>query len=81
MVAGKTVIRIPTGTLLPLVASPEEVGAVTGKTGRAVRNDCESGVLETLPRAGVERGHWRIPTAKALDAFGVPYEFVIAEVP
>jgi hypothetical protein len=70
------VIRTPAGDL-PLIASPEQLGGlVVGKTGRAVRGDCESGAIETLPRAGGEGAHWRIPVAKYLDNVGVPYEIV-----
>lgn len=73
-----TVIRIPTGQELPLVASPAQFGRVIGKSDRAVRGDCESGAIQTLPRSGGDGGHWRIPTAKQLDAIGMPYEFVAA---
>jgi hypothetical protein len=71
------VVRTPAGDF-PLVASPEILGGLVGKTGRAVRVDCESGAIETLPRNGGERSHWRIPTAKYLDSVGVPYEIVRA---
>jgi len=72
------VVRTTAGDL-PLVASPELIGArVAGKTGRAVRDDCESGAIETLPRAGGGGAHWRIATAKYLDSVGVPYEIVPA---
>jgi len=77
MNATGTVIRTASGSILPLVATPEQWGQqVEGKTGRAVRGDCESGAIETLPRSGGQKSHWRIPTAKALDALGVPYEFI-----
>jgi hypothetical protein len=75
MVTTGITIKTPTGTL-PLVASPEQIGSVLGKTGRAVRLDCEAGTIPTLPRAGGDGGHWRIPVAKWLDAVGIPYEFV-----
>jgi hypothetical protein len=72
------VVKTPAGTL-SLISSPEQIGNVEGKTGRAVRSDCESGAIPTLPRTGGDGGHWRIPTAKYLDQLGVPYEIVPAE--
>ena len=66
------VIETPFGNL-PLVASPEQMSPVYGKSGRAIRDDCESGVIPTLTRAPGSGSWHRIPTAKALDAVGVPY--------
>ncbi len=72
------VVRTSAGDL-PLVSSPELLGTrIAGKTGRAVRDDCESGAIETLPRSGGGGAHWRIPTVKYLDSVGVPYEIVPA---
>jgi hypothetical protein len=62
----------------PLVASPEQMASVYGKTGRAVRDDCESGVIPTLTRAAGSGTWHRIPVAKALDAVGVPYQILPA---
>ena len=64
--------------ILPLVASPEQMSAVYGKSGRALRDDCESGVIPTLTRAAGSGGWHRIPVAKALDDLGVPYRIVSA---
>ena len=74
-----TLIKIPTGKTLPIVASPRELAEVLGGKGeRSYRDDCEAGAIPTLPRGNGEGGHWRIPVAKHLDTIGMPYEFVPA---
>ena len=72
------VIDTPFGRL-PLVASPEQMAPIYGKSGRAVRYDCESGVIPTLNRASGSGSWHRIPVAKALDAVGVPYTITTSE--
>ena len=71
------VIDTPFGQL-PLVASPEQMAIVYGKSGRAVRDDCDSGVIPTLTRAAGSGSWHRIPVAKALDDVGVPYRIISA---
>ena len=70
-----TKIKTATGRILPLVASPELISKIDGKSGRAIRLDCEAGRIPTLPRTG-ELSHWRIPVARYLDFVGLPYVFV-----
>lgn len=68
--------------VLPLVASPEQMSKVYGRTGRALRDDCDSGVVPTLTRAPGSGSWHRIPVAKALDDLGVPYRIVsLADLP
>jgi hypothetical protein len=71
------VIDTPAGRM-PLVASPEQVAPMLGKTGHAVRDDCAAGRIQTLQRGGGSGSWYRIPVTKLLDDLGVPYEIVSA---
>ena len=70
------VVRLANGTELPLVIGPSQVRALTGdrRSEHAVRGDCSSGIIPTLPRAGGSGAHHRVPTARLLDELGIPYE-------
>jgi hypothetical protein len=73
------VIRTAAGDY-PLVTTPAGLKKITGdqRSERAVRSDCETGITPTLPRPAGSGAHHRIPTAKALEQLGVPYEIVAA---
>jgi hypothetical protein len=77
------VVRLPNGAMWPLVVGPVEIRELAGehRSERAIRNDCAAGVIPTLPRGNGLGGHYRIPTARYLDALGVPYEIVELEAP
>jgi hypothetical protein len=71
------VVRTPGGDF-PLVVSPACIPRITGDTrsDRAIRADCESGLIPTLPRTAGPGSHHRIPVAKFLDQLGVPYTII-----
>jgi hypothetical protein len=73
-------VRLPDGRLAPLVIGPRDWKDLIGdnRDEHSIRTDCENGVLPCLPRAGVSGSHWRICTAKALEALGVRVEIVAA---
>lgn len=76
---GAYAIKMPDGTLAPLVASPAEWKRITGdpRSENAIRTDCDHGVLPVLARPGASGGgHYRIPVAKALAILGVHVEVV-----
>ena len=66
---------------LPLVAGPDRLAKLLGKSGRAVRDDCDAGRIPTLPRGGGSGSWYRVPVAKLLDDLGVQYEIVPAKEP
>lgn len=66
------VIRVGTRELGPTV-NTETAGELLGVSDDTIRRMCAEGAIPTLPRRGDKSG-WRIPTARALDALGIPYE-------
>lgn len=68
------VIRVAGRDLGPTV-NTETAGELLGVSDDTIRRMCAEGAIPTLPRRG-EKSGWRIPTARALDALGVPYEVV-----
>lgn len=83
VIAPPLVVRLPNGATWPLVVGPAGIRELTGdqRSERAIRNDCAEGVIPVLPRSTGSGGHYRIPTARYLDALGVPYEIVELESP
>lgn len=75
----RMVVRTATGDY-PLVVGPKLWLEITGdeRSERSARNDCDHGVIPTLPRPPGAGAHHRIPVAKALERLGVPYEIVEA---
>lgn len=73
------VVRTPGGDY-PLVVPPSCIPKITGDTrsDRAIRSDCETGIIPTLPRSGGSGAHHRIPVTKLLEQLGVPYTVVPA---
>lgn len=69
------------GADFPLVTTPAGLKAMTGdpRSERAIRGDCESGIIPTLPRPAGSGAHHRIPVPRALELFGVTYEVVEVE--
>jgi hypothetical protein len=66
------------GAEFPLVTTPAGLKEITGdaRSDRAIRADCENGVIPTLPRPTASGAHHRIPVPRALEQYGVPYEIV-----
>jgi len=63
-----------------IVIGPVEASLLLGKTDRSVRDDCEAGIIPTLPRPpGSSGAHWRIPSAPLLARLGIPFEVVLAQ--
>ena len=59
----------------PLVLGVVSYQRLTGdeRSTRAIRYECESGVIPTLPRPAGSGAHWRIPTARVLERLGLPF--------
>jgi hypothetical protein len=62
------------GVEYELTLTPDEVGALLGLSGEAVRAQCRQGVLPTMPRQDLPGASWRISTSRLLDELGVPYK-------